>query len=442
MLLVTKQFASVLQKLLRPLAGRRADLSNLILLYAAAVVTYGLPLVTMPYLARVLGASSYGALLFAQAFGNYVLILTEYGFAFSATRDLARHRESTVKRAEIVAGVFGAKFFLSVVGVMTALIAYWFVPAFRADPRLLLSATIWAIAQASSMLWYFQGMEKIGVIAAIDSVCKTIATLLIFPVVTGPDSNWLALLLPAAGALASTLAATFLVYRQTPFYRPSVALSVSALRTGWSLFLYKGAVSFFTVGNTFILGLVAAPQYVAFFAGGERIAKVFMSLLNPVSQLIYPKLSYLLYHRRAVAYAQGYKIMGFMVAVGIGIGAGVYLFAPLLVGVFLGPGYEPAIVVVQIMSFLGPLIMINSFLGLQWMVPMGMDRPFNLIVLISGIVNISLAVLLATRYHHIGMAIGVVITESTLALMMFVYLRSRRLDPLSVSRVREVDSVL
>ena len=81
--------------------------------------------------------------------------------------------------------------------------------------------------------------------------------------------------------------------------------------------------------------------------------------------------------------------------------------------------------------------MISSFLGLQWMVPLGMDRPFNTIILSSGIFNILLGIILATRYSYIGMAVGVVTTELLVAVTMYIYLRMKRIDPITASTLTQ-----
>lgn len=277
-------------------------------------------------------------------------------------------------------------------------------------------------------------------IVTIDSITKTLSTGLIFLFVKEPTDAWLALVLPGLGACLSTMIAIGLVHRHTPMQKPSLGVSLGALKSGWSLFLFRGAVSFYTIGNTFILGMMTSPQNVAYFAGGERIARLFLGLLNPITQVLYPKLNNLLYHKHANALSLGRLTMVFMVVAGTFIGLLEFVFAEFLVNVFLGPGYEPAVTVLRILSLLGPLIMMNTFLGTQWMIPLGLDKPFNFIILGSGILNIVLALLLVSRYNYVGMAVGVVITEMVVASATYIYLRRAKLDPIFGYRVLSSDT--
>src|ERR1700730_5513484 len=78
-------------------------------LYGVQIATYAVPLVTVPYLARVLGVAAWGLVAIAQGFGSYLGVLGEYGFSLSATREVARHRGDRDRLAHIFASVLGAK---------------------------------------------------------------------------------------------------------------------------------------------------------------------------------------------------------------------------------------------------------------------------------------------------------------------------------------------
>jgi PST family polysaccharide transporter len=80
---------------------------------------------------------------FAQAFGAYASIGIEYGFHLSATRAVARNRDSTSKPANLVAGVMGVRLLLAACAVVIALIFESSIPLFRANPVLLWAPVFW-----------------------------------------------------------------------------------------------------------------------------------------------------------------------------------------------------------------------------------------------------------------------------------------------------------
>ncbi|MCY3131480.1 flippase, partial [Acinetobacter baumannii] len=147
--------------------------------------------------------------------------------------------------------------------------------------------------------------------------------------------------------------------------------------------------------NTFILGLFAPPQVVGYYAGAEKISKAFLGLLAPVSQALYPRLSHLV--RNAPQEAARLARLGLwtMGLGGVVLGLGVLALARLLVRFLLGEGYEPAVLPLRILALLLPLIALSNVLGIQWMLPLGLDRSFNAIIVGAGLVNLALAVVLA-----------------------------------------------
>lgn len=109
----------------------------------------------------------------------------------------------------------------------------------------------------------------------------------------------------------------------------------------------------------------------------------------------------------------------------------VFFAASLLVRIILGGDFAPAVPVLRILALLLPIVGLNFALGVQWMVPLGLDRAFNIITFLAGLINIGLAVVLASTYKDIGMAWTVVCAELFVAVSLYGVLRSRRLDPLS-----------
>jgi len=114
--------------------------------------------------------------------------------------------------------------------------------------------------------------------------------------------------------------------------------------------------------------------------------------------------------------------------------AGLIVFAPLLVDILLGPGYEAAVPILRMLALLLPTIALSNVFGIQWMIPLGMDRIFNRIIFSAGIINLILAVMFAPRFLSMGMAWAVIISEFYVTLAMFVTLSRRGLNPLKSER--------
>ena len=108
----------------------------------------------------------------------------------------------------------------------------------------------------------------------------------------------------------------------------------------------------------------------------------------------------------------------------------IFLLAPFLVRTVLGEEYIPATAVLRVFALLPPLIALSAALGIQWMLPLRLERLFNAITLGGGLLNLGLALVLAPLYAHVGMACAVVAAELFVTIGMYTVLRWRGLDPL------------
>ncbi len=403
---------------------------NVSSLYGVQFANYLLPLITIPYLTRVLGLATWGLVAFAQAFGAYVAIGIGYGFDLSATREVAKNRHSKAELANLLAGVMGAKLLLAAGAVVLAFLIEPWVPLFHSHPVFLWAAVFWAVAQSSSMVWYYQGVERMRLISAVVVIGRAAATAGIFIIIRHPSDGWKVLALQGAGMLFSFAVATVLVYREVPPKLPTWPLVRNSLRMGWSMFVYRSSTSLYGIGNSFILGLFAPPEAVGLYAGAEKIARALVGLLGPVHNSLYPRLSHLVRHDRPAANRLARFSMIALSSIGAVLSLATFLGAPWAVRVVLGKGFAPSVPVLQILAPLPLLIAGSVTLGILWMLPLGLDRQFNKVVMVAGALNLGLAVLLAPKFAQLGVASAEVVAEAVLTLTLYITLNRRALNPL------------
>ena len=417
---------------------RKRLVQNILALYGVQVARYILPFITIPYLARVLGPSAWGMVAFTQAFAMYIGLVAEYGFDLSATREAARSRDDKRGLSELLAGVLGAKVLLALLAMAVALVVQPYITVFREYPLLFRMGLFWALAQAFNMLWFYQGLERMKLVAALDIITKILAVTGILLFIHAPGDEWKVLAFQGAAATVTFLVSSLLAYREIPFSFPTILLAWRTLRTGWSLFLIRGGASLYTAGNAFILGLFVPVEFVGYYAGAEKITRAARELLRPVTVALYPRLSYMVQHARDDAARYVRVLLVGMGGGGALIGLLLFVFAPQVVSVILGAGFSPAVPALRILAALPFLASLSQVLGIQWMLPHGLDRPLVAIVLTAGMVSLGLALLLAPRFAHIGMAWAAVASEAFVTMTCYAVLRLRNLDPFNRSfRVRE-----
>ena len=402
---------------------------NLASLYSVHIASYVIPLFTLPYLARVLRPAEWGSLAFAEAYSLYMTLIVEFGFGLSATREVARVRGDAQARGRQLSGVLGAQMMLGVAALLVTAALARTLPIFAAHGNLLPGALLLGLSRAVNPTWYFQGIERMRIMSLLNITANAAAAAGIFVLVGSPGDGWIALVLRGGAALACTVAGLSIVYRDTPFLWPSFRRSWEALRQGSSLFLLKSSVTLYTTANVLILGMLAAPAMIAWYAGAEKIAKAAVSGIGPMAQAFYPRINHLFASDRDRA-AETLRASAWLM-MGVGIAAGLALFAgaPILVRLLLGRGFERSIPVLRVLAVLPPMISASNLFGIQWMLPLRMDREFNAIVLLAGLLNVGLAMVAARRYGPMGMAVSVVCAETFVTAGTVFALWRRHLDP-------------
>ena len=160
----------------------------------------------------------------AQAFAMYGSLVVEYGFVFSATRQLAL--ASTGKEIQdIVAGVSGAKLLLSAATFLAAFGAYLVVPLFHKHPLLLWAAVGSEIIKAFLPSYYFFGIHRVAVASMLDISGRTAAAVGIFIFVHRPADDWKFFALQGAGAGVAFLIGHAMIQARHPLRRPRLGMA-------------------------------------------------------------------------------------------------------------------------------------------------------------------------------------------------------------------------
>jgi PST family polysaccharide transporter len=418
-----RQLQTAFSKLTRSSIAR-----NSAALYGVQLCRKVFPLITIPYLARTLSATGWGTVAFVLSLSELVALIVEFGFNLSATREISQQRDHKEACGEVMSGVLGAQALLACCGVGMALLIAPHIALLRDNPKLVFAGLLYAVAQGCTPLWFFQGLEKMRLAAALEVTAKTLMLAGIFLLVRNPHDGWKVLTLQACAASVSTLSGIALALRSFPLRVPSPSLIHGALKRGWPMFVFRSAESLYGVGNSFLLGLFAAPAIVGYFAAAEKISKAVFGLLNPVREALYPRLSYLAQTARREAAKLARAGIAIMTAAGALLAIGVAGFAPSLMRMIGGSEFGPAVPILRILAALPFVLSITYSVGLQWLLPSGRDRDVNRVILRGGLINLAFSFLLAPRFGGMGMAASVLTSEVFVCIsLVWVVYRSTNL---------------
>ncbi|MDE1953573.1 MAG: flippase [Betaproteobacteria bacterium] len=376
-------------------------------------MNYFLPLVTVVYLVRIFGPSDYGRLALSQAFIQFFVILVDYGFALSATRLVAQHRDEPVRVASVFRAVILAKLLLAVSALPVMLALALWVPSLR--PNILLCIAFYMSVLGNVFLpgWLYQGFQRMGVLLWITALPRIFATVAILLVVKRDDQLIATAALLSAAPVVSGAAALAHCRRWLGLRPGRVAPHDVAeqFRAGWHVFLATAAGAVYTLSPTFVLGLVAPSAAVGYFAAAERLMRAAQNLLNPISQALYPYLARLFVDSRSDALRLLGRLL-FLVLAGYGtLWLVCQIFPGELLGLIFGKSFGQAVGVLRILC-LYPLISgINVISGTLYLVPLNKGTTLSRSVTAPTAVHVVVIYPLALYFGSLGVASLLVITE-------------------------------
>ncbi len=402
-------------------AARSREARNTLALYGVGFTAYLFPLVTAPYLARVLQPAGWGSVALAQSLGLSLAVVVEYGFALSATRDLAR--ATPAGRSEVFTSVLGAKVVLAGFALVLVTAVRGWLPAVAADSRLFWAAVGWGVAQGFHPLWYYQGREQVRALLVLEIVASALAIAGVLALCRTPDDGWKAVALQAASAAFVAFAGHVLALSDVALGVPSLRAVRARLASGAAIFASRVAVTGYSVANPLVLGLLAPIAAVGYFAAGDKLVRLlFVLAIQPLHQALYPRASRLgATESPFIARAT----LG-LAAAGAAAGAAVFVTAPFLVRLAFGGAYGEAILPLRILALLLPVLSVSASLVMHRLLPGGRDRLVLAITVAAGILNVALALVLAPAYGAVGMAVVVVAVETTVLCAVAVAVGRRR----------------
>jgi len=420
-------------------------LENFLSLSILQALNYLLPLITFPYLARVLGPEKFGLVSLAKALIYYLAVFTGYGFNLSATKEISVSREKKQSISKIFSSVITTKFLLGILSMFVLGATVLFIPKFRDNwpLYLLTSGLIWG--QVLFPVWFFQGIEKMKYITILNVFSKTILTAFIFLFVRDPSDYLFVPLLNSLGSLLGGVLSLWIAFQtfKICFMLPTIKDIKDQLVQGWYLFTFVAFASVYTLGNTIILGLFTSNTTVGYYEGPYKLVKSLISLIGPVTQTVYPHIGKLanVSQQRALAFIKKLNLLISPATLVVSIS--IFFFARPIILIILGPQYLPSIATLRILSFLPFIVGLSNIFGVQTMINFNLEKVLSKIIISAGILNTCFALPLSLMYKHNGTALAILFTESYVATAIIYSLRRRGIQVLNITKQRQLkDKIL
>lgn len=324
---------------------------NTAMLYLMNIAKLVLPLLTIPYLTRVLSTGGYAVYYYVRTVLTYVQLIIDFGFLLSATRDIARFREDKEKVGEITGHVMLGKGVLSLAALVVLAVMCMFIDLLRQNPLYTFLSFVQAATTIFLVDFLFHGLEQMHVITIRYFITRAVTVGLTFLLIH--DDGDL-LLIPTLEIIGNLVAIAWVWWE---IKRMQIRVRVRSWKTTWVMlkdsfvyFLSDIASTAFGALNTLILGIVMTDHDVAIWGVAMQFVSAVQMMYNPVINSIYP---HMVREKRFSVITKVLKIFIPLIALGCIV---VFFGAELLTAILGGAKYAEA---APVLRWFIPLLFIS-----------------------------------------------------------------------------------
>lgn len=349
------------------------------------VLSLVLPIFSVPYVSRILGAYQLGKYYYVTAVVTYFGIFAVLGTVDYGQREIAKRQDDILKRSKIFWDVLVFRLFF----IFIALLIYISVIFFSLEKyRLLYIINIISFVYlACDVSWYFQGMENYKVTALKNGMVKIAATILIFVLIKNRNDVWLYTLIYAIAGLVGNL--TMLPYLKGSiiFIRPNFKRALGQFPSIFGLFLPVVAIQLYNSLDKILLGQFSTSRQVGYFSQVQIIINFCVIFVAAYGGVMTPHISYLYQNGKEKAierYIQSAIQYVYMLAVPMVIGC--LCIGDVFVPVFFGSKYRAAIPTLYILACLIVVMGMGQLQG-QFLIAIDRQRYFSIATVSAFIIN-------------------------------------------------------
>ena len=382
------------------------------------------PIITAPYVARVLEPDGIGLFNFSATYAGYFALFALLGIPTYGVREIAKIGEDKIKQTKLVSEL------MSIAVITTTLVSFIYLVTIALVGQLSENYLIFILAGFVIYLapfkinWYYQGVEEFGYITFITLLVRVFSIVCLFLFVHDKtDLIAYVFLNVLGGVIADVWNFVKLVRSGVRPYFTLINLR-RHLKPLLLLFASSVAISIYTVLDTIMLGFIKDYTEVGYYYNASHITKIILSFATSLSIVVIPRFSsYIGQKDMGNAMSLFNKSVSFTSFLVFPMAIGLMLISPVFIPWFLGNLFYGSIIPMMILSFLIIAIGFSSILGMQVLVGLGQEKLFFYSILIGAVLNFILNSLLISPFGAVGASIASVVAEVTIVVVMawFIY---------------------
>ena len=378
------------------------------------IAGYVFPLFTYPYLARVIGVEGFGKIAFAASIIFWFETIADWGFNYTATRDVAKNRDNDTVVSEIFSNVLWARCLLVIISFMLLAILVATIPLFRENSIIIFISFLMLPGHILFPIWFFQAIERMKYITLLNLFSKLLFTVAVFVFIKKPTDYIIQPLITTVSySFCGLISFYYIVGKwQYSISKPNIANIVKTIKNSTDVFINTLMPNLYSNFSTVLLGFIGGPTSNGFLTAGSKFITLSQQFTSILSRTFFPYLSRKIDKHRLFAYIN--------ISIGGLITVVLFVFAPGLIRLLFSEDFNDAIPVLRIISFSVLFLAISSTYGTNYLIIVGKERILRKITMICSIMGFVLSFPLIYYFDYIGAAITITFSRGILSISSMV----------------------
>lgn len=385
------------------------------------ILAVALPLITTPYLARVLGADGTGTYSYTISIVTYFILFGSLGINLYGQREIAYVQDDEQKRNK----VFSELFVLKTITLTIATIIFWFVFANSGEYATYYKILIFElIANIIDISWVYQGLEEFKKIVLRNSVIRISSAILMFALIRSENDIWIYVLIYALTTFLGNLSLWFRHKKYAEIKLVNLNI-IRHIKPAIALFIPQIAIQVYVVLDKTMLGSILNDMSeVGYYEQSQKMIKILLTLITSIGTVMLPRIAKTFAdnnHEQIKKYMS--KTLNYIYTFSVPLMFGLIAISHNFVPVFFGPGYDEVVLLMRIMSVIVLFISLSNVFGVQYLLPTKQQKEYTISVIAGALVNFSLNLVLIYNLKALGAAIATVIAEFSVTAIQLYYVR-------------------
>ena len=416
---------------------------NFLMNFILTISNFLFPLITFPYVSRVLGPNGMGISSFAMSIISYFVILATLGSATYGIRACSQVGENKDELSKVTHEIIFINLITMIISYLFLYFCVHFFDGLHENKASIAIASFMILLNVCSVEWFYRGIEKYTYITIVSLLFKLIALVSSFIFIQKTSDYFSFILISVISLSGSGIINLFNIKKYINFKFYNDYNLKKHIKPMLTFFFMSLAISVYTYTDSVLLGLLTNLDEVGFYNVAVRIKGILISIVTSLGVVLLPKLS--LYIKKGMMNEFSSLLilsLRFIVALSLPLVIFFIFFAKETILLLSGEQYFNSIPLLQISLVAVIIVGITNILGIQMLVPLGKEKKLFVSVLCGALINVVANFTLIPFLSSVGAAISMVLAEFTILLIQIYFLKKYMFLFMKVNYIKVILSSL